>query len=324
MSDPSHTPVLPSEVLDLLAPSPGETYLDATAGLGGHASLVAQRLGPSGTVILNDLDPSNLRQAQSTVQSACGDGTPRIVPLHANFAALPHNLSTAGLHADMLLADLGFASTQVDDAARGFSFMRDGPLDMRLDPSSPTTAAELVATLPERELAAIFRDLGEEPGAARVARKIVESRRASPIQTTGQLAHLVRSVLGAGPRGIDPSTRVFQALRIAVNDELGALEALLAAITREAQRLAAGEQGAWLNAGARVAIISFHSLEDRPVKQAFADLAARGIVTLLGRTPIRPTEAEIASNPRSRSAKLRAVRLERGEQTSSSMSHPGK
>jgi 16S rRNA (cytosine1402-N4)-methyltransferase len=213
------------------------------------------------------------------------------------------------------------------DAARGLSFQREGPLDMRFDPSSPVTAAELVESLPEAELARILREYGEEPGARRIARKLVEARSAGPISTTGQLAQLVRSVAGRRPErgGIDPATRTFQALRIAVNDELGSLTALLEAVRVGARRSRLAEtdsppnatRGAdkprsWLRPGARVAIISFHSLEDRPVKRAFAEVVSEGLAVRLTGKPRAAGEEEVWRNPRARSAKLRAIRIAGG------------
>jgi 16S rRNA (cytosine1402-N4)-methyltransferase len=288
---PRHVPVLLSEVIEALAPKPGQILLDCTAGLGGHAAAMAGSLG-SGVVVLNDADPGNLQQAARAVSAANPQVT--IVQLHGNFADAPRRLAEAGLAADVVLADLGFSSNQVEAAARGFSFQRDGPLDMRLDPTSPVTAADLIASTPEAELAHLIREFGEEPAAG----------------TTGQLADIVRSVVGRRPGAgaADPATRTFQAVRIAVNDELGSLGALLAAVERGAKRVASGEQ-AWIKTGARVAVISFHSLEDRPVKRSFAGLVSSGVATQVSRRPIEATEAETMMNPRSRSAKLRTIRL---------------
>ncbi len=303
----SHTPVLLEECAALLAPQPGETYVDATAGAGGHAEAVASLLGPTGTVVLNDLDPNSLAAAEARV-SALPD-PPRVVALRGSFAELPRRLLSEGLAADCLLADLGFSSSQVDDPARGLSFRREGPLDMRLDPGAPTTAAELVNTLPEEELAEIVRDFGEERAWRAVARKIVAARAVAPITTTTELAQLVRAVVRV-PREsrLDPATRTFQALRIAVNDELGALNALLEAVRRTAAGAGASEP--WMRPGARVAIMTFHSLEDRPVKRAFKDLVSRNLAEALTRsTPTTAGDDETERNPRARSAKLRAIRL---------------
>lgn len=318
--DGGHAPVLLNEVLDLLSPGAGETYVDGTAGLGGHAAAVSERLGPSGTVVLNDLDPGNLASAERHVRSVSGGsvsgGAGSVRGVRGPFDELPARLSEWSLPADACLFDLGFASPQVDDPERGLSFKHDGPLDMRLDPEGPVTAADLVAQLDERELADVIYKYGEERGSRRIARKIVEARAGEPILTTGRLAELVRSALprqGSRPgarRGarIDPATRTFQALRIAVNDEIGCLERLLASIEVEARALASGS-GAWLRPGARVAVISFHSLEDRPVKQAFRGLVDSGLAVALTRKPVVAGDGERDSNPRSRSAKLRAIML---------------
>ncbi len=302
-----HTPVLLEECLNLLAPQAGETYADATAGGGGHAEAVATRLTQTGTVVLNDLDPAALETASARL--AALHDPPQIITTHASFAELPRRLLDQGLAADTLLADLGFSSIQVDDPARGLSFKSDGPLDMRLDPTAATTAEELVNTLPEDELAEIIRDFGEERAWRAVARKIVEAREVAPITTTSELARLVRAVVRV-PREsrLDPATRTFQALRIAVNDELGALGALLEAVKRTAA--GAGASAPWLKPGARVAIMTFHSLEDRPVKRAFKELISRGLAdALTPSTPVTATDEETARNPRARSAKLRAIRL---------------
>ncbi|MBX3323630.1 MAG: 16S rRNA (cytosine(1402)-N(4))-methyltransferase RsmH [Phycisphaeraceae bacterium] len=309
----THTPVLLSEVLEVLDPQPGETLVDCTAGLGGHAAAVAARVGPSGQVVLLDLDPGNLARAEAAVRAALTPAEPwraRVIAIQANFASVGRELVGRGLRADMLLADLGFASTQMDDAARGFSFRRAGPLDMRLDPAGPIRAAELVNTLPERELADLIYRFGEDRLSRRIARAIVEARAHSPIETTDRLAEVVARAYPVQARHgpIHPATRTFQALRIAVNDELGNLEALLAAIAREAGRAGAPGQG-WLNSGSRVALISFHSLEDRPIKIALREIADRGFGQILTRRPISASEDEVSRNTRARSAKLRSLKL---------------
>jgi len=308
-----HIPVLPREVVELLAPKAGETYVDCTAGLGGHASLVGPLVGVSGRIVLNDVDDGNLGKAAAAVRRVCGEGCPEIVTIRGNFAELPHALGERGIRGDMVLADLGFSSNQVDDPARGLSFRLDGPLDMRLDPGLKLSAADLVNGLPEAELARILRDYGEERHAGLVARKLVQARKETPILTTARLAEVVRSVLSgrSGPTQIDPATRSFQGLRIAVNDELGSLQALLASVLRGASGSAGRGtgSGSWLGAGARVAIISFHSLEDRLVKRALEEMAARGVGEVLTRSPAMADEPEQRTNPRARSAKLRAVRI---------------
>ncbi len=304
MPEPAHIPVLMDEVLEALDPKPGQTLVDCTAGLGGHSARIAERLGPSGRVVLFDLDAGNLSRAAEAVGSALGDAT-QVIPIHRSFVWVGRELAQRGIAGDLLLADLGFASNQIDDPLRGFSFRQDGPLDMRLDPSGPVTAADLIAQLPERELADLIYQYGEDRLSRRIARAIVEARQKEPMVTTGRLASVVEQAYPpAARRGpIHAATRTFQALRIAVNDEIGNLESLLAAIVRQS------ESHEWLSAGARVAIISFHSLEDRPVKQTFAQLATEDKARLIHRKPVFASEAEIARNARSRSARLRALEL---------------
>jgi 16S rRNA (cytosine1402-N4)-methyltransferase len=291
-SVPRHQPVLPAEVLHFLEPSQGQTIVDATVGAGGHARLIAERLGPLGRLIGLDQDMSMLQLAQ-----------PRLVDLpvtlvQANFDQLPLVLEERGINAvNGVVADLGVCSDQIDCAERGFSFQQEGPLDMRLDPSQGEPASALVKRLSERTLADLFWNYGEERYSRRIAGKIVETRRRTPLETTGQLAELVRSCVPR-PRGqrhpIDPATRVFQALRIAVNDELGALERFLVALPR------------CLKPGGKAVIISFHSLEDRRVKQAFRD---RAVWKVLTPKPVQAGDEELRNNPRARSAKLRAACL---------------
>lgn len=310
-SEPRHIPVLPGEIVETLAPAPGETILDCTAGLGGHAAALAKAASPGATVVLFDLDPGNLARAADRVREEAGPV--RVIAHHASFVEAPRRLVEAGLAADVVLADLGFSSNQMSDPARGLSFSAEGPLDMRLNPEAPITAAELVNSLTERELADLLREFGEEAHARAIARNLVRERQARPISTTAQFAAAVRDAVPARERyggSIDPATRSFQALRIAVNDELGNLASLLKSIEHGAARLAAGEpRTSWLGPGARIGIISFHSLEDRQVKHAFSALADRDLAVLLTRKPITASEAELAVNPRARSAKFRAVRL---------------
>lgn len=306
--DPRHVPVLLREVLALLAPGSGQVYVDATAGLGGHAFAVAPHLGTAGTILLNDLDPQNLGAAAQHVRAL--PSAPRVETIHGNFALLPHGLSQRGLRADMMLADLGFASSQVDDPARGLSFQHDGPLDMRLDPAGPLTAQQIVSTWPSEEIERIIREYGEDRLARLIARRIVGDREREPITSTSRLAAIVRrayAAVGNRSEHVDPATRTFQALRIAVNDELGNLEALLALI----EAAAAGHASAptWLAPGARLVFITFHSLEDRPVKQAFARMEERGLAVDLTPAIVRPSDGEVRANPRARSAKVRAIRL---------------
>lgn len=302
-----HLPVLLPEVVGLLMPRPGEVYADCTAGLGGHAAAVAERIGPGGVVVLNDLDAGNLARAAERVREAgARAGGVEVVTVHGSFCDLPGAMAGLGLSADMVLADLGFASNQVDDPSRGLSFKRDGPLDMRLDPSSGESAADLLRRIGEAELADLIFEFGEERLSRRIAQKLVRAREIAPITTTSRVAEIVRSAYPAAmarQSRIDPATRTFQALRIAVNDEIGRLERLLASVEGE------GSGGSWLRERARVAVISFHSLEDRPVKRSFAGLAERGVVERLTRKAVVAGEEESVRNPRARSAKLRAVRL---------------
>lgn len=300
---PQHIPVLADLTLAALAPVAGDVVLDCTAGLGGHAAGLAAAMRGSGHLVLLDLDRANLAVAEARVREAAPGVAVHAV--HANFASAPFQLQRLGLQATVLLADLGFCSNQVDDAQRGLSFMRDGPLDMRLNQSAGMTAAQFVASATADELRKLIAELGEDRNARRIATAIVDARRVGPISTTGQLAEIIRQAVGRAYDPIDPATRTFQALRIAVNDELGNLDALLDSI----KSAAAGQPPKWLAPGARVGIISFHSLEDRPVKQVFTKLMAERRAVAVGDQPQTASEDEIRVNPRSRSAKLRVLRL---------------
>jgi len=286
---PVHASVLPVETLALLDPRSGETWIDCTVGGGGHTRLIAERVAPTGRVIGLDQDPTMLDLTRPRLE-----GLP-VELVHANFDQLTEVLAVRGLAGvDGVFADLGFSSDQLAQGERGLSFREDGPLDMRLDPTAGATAADLVNTLSESALADVFWEYGEERYSRRVAKRIVERRTEKPITTTAELAELVRRCV---PRSgnIDPATRVFQALRIAVNDELGALDRLLAMLPKV------------VKPGGRAGIISFHSLEDRRVKQAFR---VAEIWKPVNKKPVEATDAETARNPRSRSAKLRvALRL---------------
>lgn len=288
---PPHVPVLRDEVLDWLQPRDGGLYVDGTLGLGGHTQAVLERSAPSGRVIGFEWDAEALARAQE-----------RLVPyrerlriVHASYANLAGELEKLNVGpVDGLLVDLGVSSLQLDDRDRGFSFRADAPLDMRMDRRRPVTAAGLVARLSEEQLANLFYHYGEERQARRIARFLVEAREAEPVTTTGRLAEIVAAAV---PRKFHPprihvATRVFQALRIAVNTELDNLARLL--VTAPAV----------LATGARIAIIAFHSLEDRMVKQAFAGNPAYRVLT---RRPIEPQPAETQDNPRARSAKLRVA-----------------
>jgi 16S rRNA (cytosine1402-N4)-methyltransferase len=302
---PVHASVLAAEVLELLAPRPGETWVDCTLGGGGHARLIAGRVGPTGRVIGLDQDPTMLELARGQLPAGPRNGTEgsdrpgdqqlSVELVHANFDQLAEVLAARGIaQVDGVLADLGFSSDQLAEAGRGLSFREDGPLDMRLDPTAGATAADLVNTMSEAALADVFWEYGEERHSRRVARRIVERRAERPFASTAELAELVRRCV---PRsgGIDPATRVFQALRIAVNDELGSLDRLLALLPKA------------VRPGGRAGVISFHSLEDRRVKHAFRD---SGVWKPVNKKPVEASAAEVARNPRARSAKLRvAVRL---------------
>lgn len=297
MTDAGHIPVLSEQTLALLDPQPGLTVLDATLGRGGHAELILPRIA-GGRFLGLDLDPGNLDYAQSRLQPLAAEHDVELSLHHQSFVAAEKAMADAGVQAvDRLLADLGFSSNQMGDPQRGLSFAEPGPLDMRLDPTAAVTAEDLVNTLGEKDLADLIYGLGEERLSRRIARKIVETRGERPITTTEQLAQLVRSAYGPAGRKIriHPATRTFMALRIAVNDELGSLERLLEQLPQ------------WLAEGGRAAIISFHSLEDRRVKRAFLDLAQTQGWHRLTRKPLTASEDERGKNPRSRSAKLRAI-----------------
>jgi 16S rRNA (cytosine1402-N4)-methyltransferase len=285
-----HVPVLPTEVLHYLDPRPGQVIVDATVGAGGHTQLNAQRVQPGGRVIGLDQDAAMLDLARPHLADL------PVTLLHASFDQLRDVMQEQGLTSvDGVLADLGVCSDQLDDPARGLSFQQNGPLDMRLDPTRGATAADFLQRLPERELADLIFRYGEERFSRRIARRIVEARQREPLTTTEQLADLVRRCVPRpkGRAGFDPATRTFQALRIAVNDELGALERLLAQLPD------------CVAPGGRVVHISFHSLEDRPVKQA---LRRPEVWEVLTKKPVTAGADELRTTPRARSAKLRAAR----------------
>lgn len=294
-----HKPVLAQAVCDFLAVQPGEIVLDATVGLGGHARMLAEPLGSDGTLVGLDVDPGNLERAGAfLVDAPC-----RVELCRANFANLREVLRSLGLATvDVLLADLGVSSTQLDDPDRGFSFQRDGPLDMRIDPSREVTAADLVNRLKEKELGDLIYHNAQEFAARRIAKRICEARRHRRITTTRRLADVVAAAAGVDPASrkskIHPATRTFLALRMAVNDEIPMLQALLEAAP------------AVLSPGGRIGIIAFHSGEDRPVKTDFRRRKNEDVYRIETKKPITADPEERRSNPRSRSAKLRvAVRL---------------
>lgn len=302
MAHDEHAPVMLDETLQGLRVRADGVYLDGTFGRGGHARAVLEKLGADGRLLLMDRDPAAVTAARREFGADA-----RVSIRHGNFAELADwDATLAGL--DGVLLDLGVSSPQLDDAARGFSFRADAPLDMRMDPTSGESAAEFLARADEREIADVLWNYGEERMSRRIARAIVAQRRSAPIARTGELADLIAGIVGRPPSGKHPATRSFQALRIAVNGEMEALaRGLRAAVAR-------------LRAGGRLCVISFHSLEDRAVKQflreqSHAPAARRGLppvqsaplsLRLIGHAHM-PGAAELARNPRARSAVLRVA-----------------
>jgi 16S rRNA (cytosine1402-N4)-methyltransferase len=282
--------------MELLAVRPGGLYVDGTVGLGGHAREILARSAPYGQLLAVDRDAETLAEAKARL----AEYADRVRFVHADYRELPGLIGEDG--ADGVLLDLGISSAQLDDADRGFSFQADGPLDMRMDRSRGVTAAEALNQLEEHELADVIYRFGEERRSRHIARAIVSARQRTPFARTGDLAALVRrSSRAAGRPRLDPATRTFQAFRIYVNRELEGLSAALDAIARR------------LRPGGRLAVIAFHSLEDREVKQTFRSLAIEGF-RLLTKKPVRPGEDEVRRNPRSRSARLRCVERRPGEE----------
>lgn len=284
-----HIPVLPDEVLQYLAPAPGETIIDGTLGGGGHTRLIAERVTDSGRVIALDRDAIPVERARREQTS------PPVIPLHASYHRTDRVLEQLEIEAvDGILLDLGLSSDQLADPARGFSFQSDGPLDLRFDVGRGETAEQLLLRLPEKEIADLIYQYGEERFSRRIARRIVERRKAGePVRTTGELAELVRRCVPRSKHhAIDPATRTFQALRIAVNEELTILADALQQMPE------------FLNPGGRLVVISFHSLEDRIVKHAMRNDDRLEVLT---KKPVVAAAAEAQANPRSRSAKLRAA-----------------
>jgi 16S rRNA (cytosine1402-N4)-methyltransferase len=279
------------EVAELLDPQPGKIILDCTLGEGGHALRLLPLLAPGGFLLGLDRDSSVLAVAGEKLADYRG----MVKTQQANYTELKEILAEAGIEAvDGILFDLGINSAQLDNAVRGFSFQKDGPLDMRMDTNAGITAAEVVNKTNRQELEWLIREYGEERFAGRISRRIVEERKKSPIQTTGRLAEIVsRAVPGRGK--IHPATRTFQALRLTVNEEL---DGLSRALPRALEVL---------RPGGRICLIAFHSLEDRIVKHTFRRWSVEGQVRILTKKPLRPQDAEIRANPRSRSAKLRAA-----------------
>ena len=281
-----HIPVLLQEVLTHLLPEPNQVFIDGTVGQGGHAEAIASHILPGGRLLAIDRDPVNLGIAKERLASL---GT-SVVFVNDSYANVTEIAQKHGFnHVDGILLDLGYSSLHIEDATRGFSFQKEGPLDMRYDPTAELTAKIMVNEWYEEDLARVFRIYGEEVRAAEIARAIVHTRENTPIETTTQLAEIVSGTL-RGRGAIHPATKIFQALRIAVNDELGELERALPMCVD------------LLRPGGRLAIITFHSLEDRIVKNFFKTHAQLENTT---KKPIVPSREECKQNPRSRSAKLR-------------------
>jgi 16S rRNA (cytosine1402-N4)-methyltransferase len=290
---PSHTSVLLEEALHWLDLSPGKTIIDGTLGLGGHAGRILERLGPDGKLYGFDKDPDALEIARENLKEY-GD---RAMLFHDDFKDIAARMNTLGVKsADGVLLDLGVSSMQLDRPERGFSFRGDGPLDMRMNPGQDLTAKTIVNDYPKEEIMNILWKFGEERFARRIAERIDAERSRRSIDTTAQLASVVSQAVPSSYRygRIHPATRTFQALRIVVNDEVDALQEFLSHATE------------YLGDGGKIVVISFHSLEDRAVKWSFRDLHKNKRGTILTKKPVEASEAEAASNPRSRSAKLRA------------------
>jgi 16S rRNA (cytosine1402-N4)-methyltransferase len=288
----THEPVMVEEAVSLLQPGRGGLFVDCTVGLGGHSRALLE--AGASRLLGFDRDPEALRRAAESLQ-AWGD---RVELVHADYRDLEQVLDARGITAiGGALADLGVSSMQLDAEGRGFSFRRDEPLDMRMDQSAGETLADLLVHVDEEDLANVIFQYGEERFSRRIARAIVAARRAEPVTTTGRLAQIVRrAVPHRGYQRIDPATRTFQALRIWVNRELEGLDTFLASATRR------------LLAGARLAVITFHSLEDRIVKHVFRALAAGEVaLQIVTRKPLVPSDEEVARNARARSAKLRVI-----------------
>jgi 16S rRNA (cytosine1402-N4)-methyltransferase len=283
-----HTPVLPLEVIEWLRPAPGQTFVDGTLGGGGHARLIAERVSPGGLVIGLDRDPIAVERTANELQQL------PVRAIHGNYSDIPETLEELEIQkVDGILLDLGLSSDQLADANRGFSFQSEGPLDLRFDTSRGEPAWKIIDRLSPEHLADLIYEFGEERFSRRIARRIFEARRKASIRTASELAAIIRqSVPRKREDRIDPATRTFQALRIAVNEELKWLKVALRRLPD------------CLRPGGRLAIISFHSLEDRLVKESFR---TEERLTVLTRRPLRATDEEVETNPRSRSAKFRVA-----------------
>jgi 16S rRNA (cytosine1402-N4)-methyltransferase len=293
-----HVPVLFDEAIEFLHVRRGATVADCTLGYAGHASGIARLLGPQGHLIAFDRDGEAMELAKERLQRVCeelGGEAPKVTTINEAFSEAPKHLAVSSI--DAMLADFGVSSMQIEDAQRGFSFMADGPLDMRQDARQALTAEQVVNEASERELADLIYEYGEERRSRRIARAIVRGR---PVTTTGQLARLVAQAAPAMKQErIHPATRTFQALRIVVNQELDEIKALVDAAPE------------LLKPAGRLVVISFHSLEDRIVKDKFREGQSKGIWEILTKKPVTASEEEIERNPRSRSAKMRAAEKSR-------------
>ncbi len=314
-SEYRHIPVLLDECIDQLQLETHKVFVDATLGFAGHSYQAAMRLGPEGLLIGIDQDDEAIAYATDKLLGIADDSRPRVEVMHGNFGELDELLLAAEIPGvDAMLFDLGMSSVQIDTPERGFAFKADAPLDMRMDPGKqPITAAEIINTSNTADLARIIRNNSDERWASRIAEFVVRERERQPIETSGQLVEIIKAAIPASARrkGGHPAKRTFQALRMEVNDEQGVLRRGLDAAIR------------WLNPGGRICVISYHSIEDRIVKETFASFANRcvcppdlpvcacgkkPVIDVVTRKPILPTESEISENARARSAKLRVAR----------------
>lgn len=296
-----HEPVLCGPLMTWVAPKPGEIVVDATVGHGGHSCLLARAIGPAGRLIALDVDDYNLSRARARLEQAgLAQGGPHVDLIRDNFANLAEVLDRLGVDkVDVVVADLGVSTDQLLSGGRGLTFTESEPLDMRLDDRLTTTAADLIHSLSENELADLIYSHSQERGSRRIARRICQARREGRIRTTGELVRIVCSALGVSGRSrsgrLHPATRTFMALRMAVNREIENLTALLRLVPTR------------LSSGGRIAVISFHSGEDRLVKRGFLAQQRLGVYEIITKKPIRPSEEEVSLNPRARSAKLRVA-----------------
>jgi len=295
-----HIPVLLQEVIETLGPQKGQTIADGTLGAGGHASAIIEHIMPKGTFLGCDKDSAMLEQAKTKIEQAFGQYKENIHCVEGSYKdmveiAQKHNIG----HFDGVLLDLGFSSWHIDESMRGFSFQKDEPLDMRYDQNQETTAEMVIQLMPQKDLADIIWEYGQERFSRKIAAAIVKRRKEKSIKTTADLVEVIASALPARYQHtrINPATKTFQALRIYVNDELGGLKHFLDTITE------------YISPGGKVAIISFHSLEDRIVKQTFREWEKQKKAHRITKKPIVPKDTEIKENPRSRSAKLRVIEI---------------